>query len=120
MAWLFIDTHVAGRIRYGLLGVRRAPYVVEREGRANRLLNLLASDWKRISSHLEGICIVRGPGTFSALRTGVLQANLFARILKKPLISVSADEAESLPDLTERLANGELVPSGYVAPVYDA
>lgn len=64
--------------------------------------------------------MVAGPGTFSSVRTGVLQANLLARLLRVPLVGVLAEEARDLPKLSERLWSGNLAAATYVAPLYDA
>lgn len=64
--------------------------------------------------------MVAGPGSFSAVRAGVLQANLIARLLKLPLVGVTVDEAGDLEALHRELRDPRLklaVP--YVAPIYD-
>lgn len=86
--------------------------------RAHFLPALLAgcARWK---DDLSGICVVRGPGSFSAIRTGVLYANLLSRLLRLPLFSISAEEAADLRRVAKRLEYGALRSASYVAPVYD-
>ena len=67
-----------------------------------------------------GVCVVAGPGSFSAIRGGVLIANLLARLHDKKLYGLSKDEASDLTAVRERLTDGQLPSAPYVAPVYDA
>ncbi len=120
MTWLLIDTHTASRVRAAWLQVDAKPKELVFEGRAALLLPKLARTWSTHAKELAGIVVVAGPGSFTSVRTGVLQANLLARFLKVPLYSASIEETEDLHDLTARLQAGELMASGYVAPIYDA
>lgn len=117
MAWLFIDTHENGRVRCAWLEAGRVVARREREGRASILLPLIAKDLAK--RRLSGVCVVEGPGSFSAVRGGVLDANLIARFLRVPLVAVSAADAHDLEGLAARLAAGDVSASAYVAPVYD-
>jgi tRNA A37 threonylcarbamoyladenosine modification protein TsaB len=108
MAWLFLDTHENGRVRLTWLKDGKPVKSVEKEGRAAILLPLIAKDMARFK--LAGVGVVAGPGSFSAVRTGVLDANLIARLLKVPLLSFKVGEAFD-PTRT---------PVDYVAPIYDA
>ena len=82
MAWLFIDTHSPEGSRYAWLEAGRPVKPAVVAGRSNRLLARLAKDWK--AHKLEGVCVVVGPGRFTAVRTGVLYANLRAPIVINP------------------------------------
>lgn len=117
MAWLFIDTHENGRVRYAWLDAGRVVKRVEREGRASILLPLIAKDL--VKTRIAGVCVVEGPGSFSAVRGGVLDANLIARFLRVPLVPVTAGEAYDLEGLANRIATGDVSTSSYVAPIYD-
>ncbi len=126
MAWLFIDTHENGRVRYAWLEAGRVLKRVEREGRASLLMPLIAKDLVTPSDsplkrgrELSGVCVVEGPGSFSAVRGGVLDANLLARFLRVSLVAVSAGDAQDLEGLAARIASGDVSTSTYVAPVYD-
>jgi hypothetical protein len=117
MPWLFLDTHAPGQVRLGWLETGRRPQVATHATRAHQALNHLSEIWPRDPSKIAGVCVVAGPGSFSSVRSGVLDANLIARWLKVKLVGVSADEAEKLPVLSQRLATERGV--SYVAPVYD-
>jgi|WetSurMetagenome_2_1015567.scaffolds.fasta_scaffold860112_1 hypothetical protein len=119
--WLFIDTSERGRERLALIG--RTGKIVTRTRRRPRgsVVETLASftEPKAVAS-CEGICVVAGPGSFSAVRSGVLAANLLARLHSKPLYGVSVEESRDLPRLWTRLVQGLLTSEPYIAPVYDA
>ncbi len=122
MAWLFLDTHEPGKARFALLGEDQLPTVTEVEGRATALLPRLA---KALGSKgirgIDGVCVVAGPGSFSSVRAGVLQANLIARLQHKPLVGVTVDESRDLPVLSHKLhaSHHSVNRSEYVAPMYD-
>lgn len=118
MAWLFLDTHENGRVRFAWMEAGKVLKSSEKEGRAAVLLPLVAKDFARYS--LEGVCVVQGPGSFSAVRSGVLDANLIARLKKVPLVPVNAADGVDLATIAARLYQGELSGSEYVAPIYDA
>jgi tRNA A37 threonylcarbamoyladenosine modification protein TsaB len=120
MKWLFIDTAKAGEYRVGFL-TRGQKRIVTGQGRSNKFLPALArvakeSEWAGV----DGVCVVQGPGSFTAVRTGVLIANILARFRHKPLIGVSTEDARDLDSLVERIGHGLFPLSGYVTPVYDA
>lgn len=117
MSWLFLDTHASSAFRFGTLTDGKAPSVKTVEGRAYELLPKLVNVRQK---DVDGICVVAGPGSFSAVRTGVLYANLLARLWNVPLVGVSVDEAEDLARLTDSLLANERNAVSYVAPVYDA
>lgn len=119
-AWLFLDTHAPGQSRFAFFEPGKPVKTFEIQGRASALLPKLATKLKAQSSKLSGICVVAGPGSFSSVRAGVLQANLIARLLKLPLVGVTVDEAADLEVLHRELRDTRLklaVP--YVAPIYD-
>jgi hypothetical protein len=95
--------------------------VVSVGGRSNALLSTLA---KRVPltklRRAKGICVVQGPGSFTAVRTGVLVANLLSRLTQKPLVAISVDGAQDLGMLAKMLSDGLLPVSSTVLPVYDA
>lgn len=116
--WLFIDSAVSGNSRVGILGASRAS-VRSVKGRTSVLLPAIA----KLGAALEGIrgvVVVRGPGSFSAIRGGVLIANLIARLRRVPLIGVSPSDAEDLPRLVQGLASNAFSPERMIEPVYDA
>ncbi len=121
MAWLFIDTHTRGEFRVGWLFAKRAPQVKTYQGQTQRLLSHVMNCLTRVSKRAwVGVCVVAGPGSFSAVRLGVLDANLLARVCQKPLVGVSVDQAQDLTQLTTLLTEGAMATSTYVSPEYDA
>lgn len=118
--WLFIDTTQSGEFKIGWL--RGTSHKIKTlQGKSHKILPALA----RLATQqqlrdLQGICVVSGPGSFTAVRTGVLIANLLARQCAKPLVGVNADEASDLESLGRRLAEHGFKSVKYVSPVYSA
>lgn len=119
MVWLLIDTHEHGHSRFGWLEVGKRPTLRTLKGRAGNWLRWLERQHAQ-RKKLSGICVVAGPGSFSAVRLGVLHANLLARLWKVPLYGVTSSEAQDLRVLSQRLARHDFPRRTYVAPVYDA
>ena len=119
--WLFLDTHASRLSHFAWMEKGKEPKIIELEGRSNVLLPKLAKDKKNFQV-LEGVCVVAGPGSFSAVRTGVLYANLLSRIKKVPLIGVMVEDAADLSKLAKELTDGSKTAeaSKYIAPIYDA
>ncbi len=120
MGWLFIDTHLAGTFRFGLLEAGKQAAMRSKAGRSSRFLVELAKAWPNWKNTVTGICVVEGPGSFSAVRTGVLHANLLSRLLGKPLVGIRVGEDDPIDTLAERLEKNLFPERAYVAPVYDA
>ncbi|MDP3793345.1 MAG: hypothetical protein Q8R07_01185 [Candidatus Uhrbacteria bacterium] len=120
MAWFFLDTHRPHFSRVGWLLDSGSSRVKTIRGRSQKLWTVVVKDWAKRVKTLSGICVVAGPGSFSAVRIGVLYANLLARFLKKPLVGVSVEEAKSLSRLGRDLRRHIHPTVSYVAPVYDA
>lgn len=120
MSWLFIDTHVRGQVRLAELPISGA--IRERMVHGTRSPSVAAASFfaSAVRTRATGVCVVQGPGPFSAIRSGVLFANIFARLLRLPLVGVSVDEAQGLPSLRDALAASRIPLRTYVAPVYDA
>lgn len=94
--------------------------MISHETRLNPVVLLDQIIRPRELASLRGICVVAGPGSFSAVRGGVLMANLLGRLLGKPLVGVSREDAENLSKLRRSLFAQAFTPQPYVAPVYDA
>ncbi|MFA5185837.1 MAG: hypothetical protein WC551_05080 [Patescibacteria group bacterium] len=120
MNWLFIDTSKSGEFRVGLIGPGK-PRISQGQGRSNKFLPILALRLKSVDlEKISGVCVVAGPGSFTAVRTGVLVANILARHSGKPLYGITTERAQDLVRLKSDLETGKLEPVGYVAPVYDS
>ena len=115
--WLFIDTHKRGTSRLGWLSVHAGASVHSYRGRPAIVLRQLLVHARERLNQCQGICVVLGPGQFSAIRLGVLQANLLARLLGLPLVGIKLDDIEPINGLANRLVT--MSPSQYAAPIYD-
>ncbi len=120
--WLFIDTHIPGQSRLGWLSLDARSQVRSYNARATTLLRRLFSQERVRLEGCQGICVVAGPGSFSSIRTGVLYANLLARLLGKPLVGVriDQDQTKTLAGICQALKEKRVSEEVYVAPVYDA
>lgn len=117
MSWLYIDTHESGVIRYALLKKNGEPRLKIIEGRGQKLLPAVAKNM----GDLEGIFCVSGPGSFSAIRTGVLDANLIARLKSIPLVGLHyLGDQETVKVAQDQLDTNSYSATEYLAPVYDA
>ncbi len=94
---------------------------IQVEGKAARVLPVLERLTKDRAAKIEGVLVVAGPGTFSSIRTGVLYANLIARLLAIPLIECSAEETVpgQFAQIIEAYLAGKRSSVTYVAPIYD-
>ena len=119
MAWLCLDTHISGKTRLGLLGHSGWIEYREEEGRAHRVLTIIAAWHKQDPKLIQGVAVVEGPGSFSAIRTGVLYADLYARLRHLPLVALGPDHLADPVALFEKIQDGTLSRTTYVAPVYD-
>ncbi|MCE9586393.1 hypothetical protein K8R04_03685 [Candidatus Uhrbacteria bacterium] len=122
MAWLFLDTHAPGQARFAILEEGSLPKITSIEGRTVGLLPKLSKVLgNKGLKKLQGVCVVAGPGSFSSVRAGVLDANMIARLLKIPLVGVTVDEVADLPVLSHKLfaTHHSIKMAEYVAPIYD-
>lgn len=121
MAWLLINT--SDRVRFSAALLSEDGVIKERnaEGARVSVFSLLRAivDPDELPG-LRGIAVVYGPGSFSAIRSGVLVANLLSRLYHIPLYGFSKDEALNPSEIGRRLSEGSVSPSEYVSPVYDA
>lgn len=119
-SWLFIDSSTAGTYRFGVFEDARQ-HMHQRAGRTQGLLSALEKEIGRdVLSTVDGICVVSGPGSFSAVRAGVLVANLLARLFQKPLVGVRVDDAMDLARLAHDLERGVHSAVRFVDSLYDA
>jgi tRNA A37 threonylcarbamoyladenosine modification protein TsaB len=120
MGWLGIDTRVNGHSVISWVEGEQIESI-QVEGKAARALLVAARLLEDRLACLEGVLVASGPGTFSSIRTGVLYANLIARLKGIPLLEVSeAETALSFyPKVIHEYAQGTRQGQGYVAPIYD-
>lgn len=119
--WLFIDSSERGRLRLAhlpVLGTIRAhDHIADRYSMIRELSSFISV--KQLKD-LKGICVVHGPGSFSAVRSGVLTANMMARVLGIPLFGIDRTQARDLDHVRDQIMQGAYRAQAYVAPTYDA
>jgi hypothetical protein len=119
-SWLFIDTSSRERIRIALIEKEQNTEWITEGSRQSLLLRLSEYISPKRLSGLSGICVVRGPGSFSSIRSGVLIANLLSRMYRLPLFGVDIDQSRDLSVLRTNLLTHTILSVTYVAPMYDA
>jgi hypothetical protein len=118
--WFFIDSSERGRLRLAQIPVFGAVHTHDVVAPRYALIREISAFMpKDRLAELKGVCVVRGPGSFSAVRGGVLVANIMARILRIPLFSLDRSEAADLEVVRDGLVQGLYHPKSYVAPTYD-
>ncbi len=131
MRLFFIDTHETGHFSFGWLRPDAVQRTLSGGGSARRAgENARVWDYEgrtgnffyQITKHVkldqlkkaDCICVVKGPGSFSSIRAGVLVANLLARALKLKLYSLPAGQ-DKISDADFK----HMKPQVFVAPEYD-
>lgn len=68
---------------------------------------------------VEGIVVLRGPGSFTGLRIGITVANTLAHSLDVPITGTMGDDwfQDGTKNLTQGLTDGQVLPE-YGAPVH--
>ena len=116
--WFFIDSRTRGSANFGWLTDTGDSKIWNVPADSPGLVSYISSHVSNSElSKAKGVCVVSGPGSFSAIRNGTLVANLLARIYSLPLVGIDADDAEDLKALSKSLPKRK--PISYVAPVYD-
>lgn len=120
MGWLAIDTRTNGHSTISWVAGELLE-TIQVEGKAARALPVIARLLQNRRTELKGILVASGPGTFSSVRTGVLYANLCARLLKLPLIELSEEEAmpARYASVIQAYEAGARLAVDYAAPIYD-
>jgi tRNA A37 threonylcarbamoyladenosine modification protein TsaB len=121
MAWLLIDSSNRELFRAALIHPKGEIKERAVKGIRSSILSEL-HDMIQVSElpNLSGIAVVYGPGSFSAIRSGVLIANLLSRLYHLPLYGFSKEEAADLIDVRRKLSSNAVKPSAYISPLYDA
>ena len=120
MGWLGIDTRVNGHSVVSWINPGQIE-TIQVEGKAARALPVLVRLTEERRAELEGVLVASGPGTFSSIRTGVLYANLIARLLHIPLLELSEEEASvgRYEEVIQDYKAGTRTTASYIAPIYD-
>ncbi len=120
MNWFFINTHERNLAVLGFLADNNNS-IKKYKVKPGALMKVFNKNFtKQDIAKAEGIILVTGPGSFSAIRAGVLIGNLLARIYQKPLYAISNKDSCDLPRLISRIQKSKLAPTNYAEPVYDA
>jgi tRNA threonylcarbamoyladenosine biosynthesis protein TsaB len=84
-------------------------------GKMKQLLDSQGKDWHDI----EGLVVLRGPGSFTGLRIGLTVANALAQGLGVPIVGAVGDEwiAEGLARVAQGVDDRVVLPE-YGAPVH--
>ncbi|MBD3250917.1 hypothetical protein GF380_00340 [Candidatus Uhrbacteria bacterium] len=120
MTWLFIDTSERLRTRLAVFPKTGRTRVRIKAGRVPLVATMAAFITPDECSALQGIAVVAGPGSFSAVRSGVLVANLLSRVYHVPIYDVPKEIADDLFAIRKGIREGTFRSKEYVAPVYDA
>jgi hypothetical protein len=121
MAWLLINSCERATLRLARIPLTGEIQEQVIQGAQRSILSELEAIMSPLEiSQLEGIALVYGPGSFSAVRGGVIVANLLSRLYHIPLYGFTKDEAIDLIDLRRQLASGSKESSQYISPLYDA
>ena len=116
--WLLIDTRSREAAVFGWLTARGHLALRSVRAGAPGLMSSLASRLKPSDvAGASGICVVRGPGSFSSIRMGTLVANLLTRLFNLKLYALDVQDTEDVRALAESLARRK--PVKYAAPIYD-
>lgn len=121
MSWIFIDTSERGVVRLADVPRRGRIRVTQKKVLPGATVAAIASFVDpKVVEKADGICVVAGPGSFSAVRSGVLVANVLARMFGIPLHGLSREEVTDMGAVRDRLLAHDVASTPYVAPVYDA
>lgn len=93
--YIYLALGEAGRIKDD----RKIPAKFEQEEKLLVGLRDFLSDNKLTLTDLDGLIVVSGPGSFSALRIGLAVANTIAWSLSKPIIGFKTNEFKDYQDL---------------------
>lgn len=95
-------------------------FFLEASGRDG--ISLLPRLLKRAGRAPEAIVAVRGPGRFSAVRGGVVAANMLAHLLQIPVFGIIKKENETRAEIVRRglAMAGKGKGSKSILPYYDA
>ncbi len=96
---LFINTTLLNKIQVALIRNGKIVKQISQQAKYKHSEKLLPAIDKLLKSQkigiekLKGIIVVKGPGAFSAVRTGVIVANTLAYILNIKLAGITADNS---------------------------
>jgi hypothetical protein len=119
MPLFYIDTHARGLVDLGFLDEQKNT-IKSFNIKPGSLVGTIAHKFSKDKiASAEGIVVVQGPGSFSAIRAGVLVANLLSRIYAKPLYGITVEESGNLANILGLITSGKLKKLKYADPIYD-
>jgi tRNA A37 threonylcarbamoyladenosine modification protein TsaB len=120
MNWFYIDTHERGLANLGFFNEQEIT-IKSFEIKPGSLVSTISKKFPKDKiASADGIVVVRGPGSFSAIRAGVLIANLISRIFEKPLYGITVEDSENLSNVLNKISSGQLKNLKYADPIYDS
>ncbi len=120
MNLFYIDTHARGLASLGFLDEQKNT-IKSFDIKPGALVGTIAHKFSKDKiASADGIVVVQGPGSFSAIRAGVLVANLLSRIFTKPLYGITVEESGSLASVIKKITSGKLKKLKYADPIYDS
>lgn len=124
--FLIINTSIEKSLEVILAKTSDDFNIKEIEGEHRQAENLLPlireslAEWQKEISDLKGIAVVTGPGGFTALRIGVVTANVLAYALNIPVVGLTLDEFKNNQELISKSLSKleKTKPGGVVMPEY--
>lgn len=120
MRWFFIDTHERGFACLGFVDDDKNS-IKKYQVKPGALIEVLDKSFnKQHIADSDGIILVQGPGSFSAIRAGVLIGNMLARILNIPLYGINVQESNDPNNLPSKIKAKKIKALEYADPIYDS
>ncbi|MDO8668840.1 MAG: tRNA (adenosine(37)-N6)-threonylcarbamoyltransferase complex dimerization subunit type 1 TsaB [Candidatus Buchananbacteria bacterium] len=124
--FLIINTAIDKSLEVILAKSKNDFKVKEVEGERRQAENLLPlikenlKNWHKEISDIKGIAAVTGPGGFTALRIGIVTANVLAYALNVPVVGLALDEFKSQEELVEKALDklSQAKPGDIIMPAY--
>jgi len=102
---LIINTVIHGKIFVAVAMSDKFYKKIKSAGKSDNLflrINEILEKTKLKLKDLSGIIVVSGPGSFTAVRQGVVVANTLGYVLRIPVVSIRLNEFQSEKELLEK------------------
>lgn len=119
---LFLNTAISGEVMVGIFD--EAGLVKKKSaGKSDKLLAMvdkIMKNKKIAPKDLYGIAVVSGPGSFTAVRQGIVAANMLGSLFRIPVVGIRLDEFGNDDELMtiSRAKMKKAVPASRAAPFY--
>lgn len=100
---LAINTVVAGEVFVAIFDGEKSESF-KRQGNSDQVLEMVAEllkKNKRRPEEIRAVLVVSGPGSFTAVRQGVVGANAFGYLLRVPVVGVKLEEFKNEDEFLE-------------------